>query len=301
MKQFSAQSPWREAAPRAIATLGLFTTLLGFAAWAVWLATGDWTPITSYFRYPAPLVTIVVCVAEVALCFEAWQSCDDREPLRATWMWLFIASLAHLGGRVLALPGSTSVAATQSATMNDVGRVLGGPFQMSLLLAGLVHLLVSLRRLGLLRRLARTDYVLLLIVGGLLIRTLYGISVYIDGDKPVTFLVAALWTSDPLLTALLAAAVLIRRAVAPLGRGLLANCWRSFVVAIVIISIASATSWCIECSNYEVWTSFSWFLWLPADMAFALAPAFQVAALQHARNRARVFEAFGVPAFWRVR
>jgi hypothetical protein len=216
-------------------------------------------------------------------------------------MWLFFSSLAHLGGRVLALPGSTSVAATQTATMNDVGRLLGGPFQMSLLLAGLVHLLLGLRRLGLLRRLARFDYVLLLIVAGLLIRTFYGISAYNAGGKPVTFLVAALWTSDPLVMALLATAVLIRRAVAPLGHGLLANCWRSFVVAIVIISVASATSWCLQCSNYEVWTSFNWFLWLPADTAFALAPAFQVAALQHARNRARVFEAFGEAAFWRVR
>src|SRR6185312_14852413 len=145
------------------------TTLVGLGSWVAWLFTGDWSPITLYFRYPVPLATVAVCLAEVALCFEAWQACDNREPLRAAWMWLFFASLAHFGGRVLALPGSTSVAATQNATMNDVGRLLGGPFQMSLLLAGLVHLLLGLRRLGLLRRLARTDFILLLVVGALLI------------------------------------------------------------------------------------------------------------------------------------
>jgi hypothetical protein len=215
-------------------------------------------------------------------------------------MWLFFASLAHMIGRVLALPGSTSVAATQTLTMNDVGRLLGGPVQFSLLLAGLANLMTGLRKTGLFRKLTRVDYGLLLIVAGLLVRTMIGISAYMSGGKPVTFLIAALWTSDPLLMFLLAVAVLIRRAIAPLGCGLLANCWRSFAVATVILSIANATSWCLECSNYEVWTSFSWFLWLPADMAFALAPAFQVAAVQHARNRARVFEAFGDAAFWRV-
>jgi hypothetical protein len=266
----------------------------------VWLTTGDWTLLTLYFRYPAASVTTAICLAEVILCFEAWQSFESRDQMRSAWVWLFFASLAHLIGRVLALPGSTSVAATQTATMNDVGRVLGGPVQFSLLLAGLTHLLIGLRRTGLLRRLTPLDYALLLFVAGLLVRTLFGISAFLDGGKPVTFLVAALWTSDPLLMLLLAAAVLIRRAIAPLGHGLLANTWRSFAAAVLILSIANATSWCLECSYYEIWTSFSWFLWLPADTAFALAPAFQVAALQHARNRARVFEAFGDAAFWRV-
>jgi hypothetical protein len=215
-------------------------------------------------------------------------------------MWLFFASVAHLGGRILALPGSASVAAAQTVSMNDVGRLMSGPVQMSLLLAGFIQLLSGLRRIGLLRRLTRIDYVLLAIVGGLTIRTFYGISVYINSAKSVTFVIAALWTSDPLVMALLASAVLIRRAVAPLGHGLLANCWRSFAAAVLILAIANATSWCLECSYYEVWTSFSWFLWLPADAMLALAPAFQVAALQHARNRARVFEAFGDAAFWRI-
>jgi hypothetical protein len=100
--------------------------------------------------------------------------------------------------------------------------------------------------------------------------------------------------------ALLVVAILIRRAIAPLGYGLLTNVWRSYALAAAIMTFGNAMSWCLECSNYEVWVSFGWFIWLPADMMFALAPAYQVAALQHARNRARVFEAFGQAAFWRI-
>jgi hypothetical protein len=49
-----------------------------------------------------------------------------------------------------------------------------------------------------------------------------------------------------------------------------------------------------------IWTSLGWYVWLVADCAFALGPAFQVAALEHARSRARVFNAFSDLAFWRV-
>jgi hypothetical protein len=220
--------------------------------------------------------------------------------MRVTWLWLFSAAIAHLTGRILALPGSNSVAVTQTASMNDLGRILSGPLQMSMLLGGLTHLLMAWRRMGIIRRLTRGDYALLLIVGGLTIRTVYAIHAYVSEAKTITFLTAALWTSDPLLMGLLVVAILVRRAVNPLGHGLLTNWWRSYVAAAAIMSFGNAMSWCLECSNYEAWVSLSWFVWLPGDTMYALAPAFQIAALQHARNRAQVFEAFCEARFWRI-
>jgi hypothetical protein len=109
-----------------------------------------------------------------------------------------------------------------------------------------------------------------------------------------------LWTSDPLLLLLLATAVLIRRSIAPLGYGLLANCWRSFIVGIVLTSFGTASTWCLDCQTTPIWPSLGWYVWFVADCAFALGPAFQVAALEHARSRARVYSAFSDLAFWRI-
>src|SRR5262249_12699471 len=139
-----------------------------------------------------------------------------------------------------------------------------------------------------------------IIVGGFMVRSLLGISAFTGAGRTVTFSTAALWTSDPLLLLLLVVAILIRRAIAPLGYGLLANCWRAFIAGIVLTSLGSASSWCLDCSTTPIWTSLGWYVWFVADCAFALGPAFQVAALEHARNRARVFGAFADLAFWRV-
>jgi hypothetical protein len=275
-------------------------TIAGLATWVSLLATGDYTLVNAFFRYPNAIFTVGICVAEVLLCFEAWSRFDSKDALRPAWFWLLLASIAHLSGRILSLPGSSSVAATQTMSMNELGRIVGGPVQMSLLLAGLLNVVVHCRRLRMLRKLAVIDYVLLAVVGAFFLRTLFGISAFTGAGKAVTFTTAVLWTSDPLLLLLLVVGILIRRSIAPLGYGLLANCWRSFIAGIVLVSLGNASSWCMDCSVTPLWTSLGWYVWFIADCSFALGPAFQVAALEHARNRARVFGAFADLAFWRV-
>jgi hypothetical protein len=289
-----------DSTPQRIVTAGTAITVVGLATWVSFLATGDYTLVNAFFRYPNALFTVAVCFAEVLLCFQTWRSFESTDALRPAWFWLFLASLAHLAGRTITLPGSATVPAIQTMSMNEIGRIVGGPLQMSLLLAGLSNVVMNCYRLRLLRRLAVVDYVLLAIIGGLMLRTIAGISAFTSGGKPVTFTIAALWTSDPLLFALLAVAILIRRSVARLGRGLLANCWRSFITAIVLTSLGSASSWSMNSASIPIWTSLGWYVWFVADCAFALGPAFQVAALEHARSRARVFAAFSDVAFWRV-
>ena len=286
MNQFSETSRWMENIPQRIATAGAAITVVGLATWVSFLATGDYTLVSTFFRYPNAVFSISVTFLEVLLCLSAWSRFDSKDPLKAAWLWLSLAAIAHFAGRMLTTMG-----------LGDPGRMLGGPVQMSLLLAGLLNVLVVCRKLRLLRRLQAIDYALLAVVGGFMVRTLL---VIFSGSNPVSLTTAVMWTSDPLLLLLLATAVWIRRSIAPLGFGLLTNCWRSFIVGIVLTSLGSASSWCLDCQTTPIWTSLGWYVWSVADCAFTLAPAFQVAALERARSRARVFNVFSDVAFWRV-
>ena len=273
----------RENAPLLIIALAAAGGVAGLVTWVHWIATGDAAWVNAFFRYPNAVFTVVVCLLEAGFCFEAWRQFEPGDALRPAWFWLLLASLAHFTGRVLGLPGSETVAATQLVSMKELGEVIGGPIQMSLLFAGLANVAVHCRKLGILRRLTRIDYALLLLLAALTVRTTIGISAYTSAGKPVTWVVAVLWTSDPLLLLLLAVSVALHRSAANLGHGMIANCWRSFVVAIVLTSLGSASTWCLDCTVTPIWTSLGWYVWLFADAAFALGPAFQLAALERAR------------------
>ena len=155
-------------------------------------------------------------------------------------------------------------------------------------IAGLAQVAWQCRRLGILKRLTSVDYVLLAVVGGFGVRTIYGISQYLAAGKPVTWTIVLSWSSDPLLLMLLVVAVLIWRSMANLGCGLLANCWRSYVIAIALTSLGAASSWCLDCSVTPWWTNLGWYVWFVADATYALAPAFQAAALDRVHTRGAV-------------
>ncbi len=278
----------RENAPLLIIALAAAGGLAGMVTWVHWITTGQAAWVDAFFRYPNAAFTFIVCLLEVGFCFEAWRQFEPGDALRPAWFWLLLASIAHFTGRMLGLPGSETAAATQFVTMKELSEAVGGPIQMSLLFAGLANVAVHCRKLGILRRLRRIDYALLLLLAGLSVRTYFGISAYTSAGKPVTWVVALLWTSDPLLILLLAIAVIIYRSASNLGHGMIANCWRSFVAAIFLTSLGSASTWCFDCTVTPLWTSLGWYVWLFADAAFALGPAFQLAALERARASAGV-------------
>ena len=289
-----ARAPWlavRANAPFLILSLALANTAAGLAGWVYWRLTGDGNAITAFFRYPNAFFTLLVCAMETGLCWEVWRQFESGDSLRSGWFWLTLAAIAHLAGRTLSSPGSEQVWLSVGGSLRDVGRVLGGPVQMALLLLGLAQVALHCRRLGVLGKLTAADYLLLAVVGGFAVRTFFGISQYLAAGKPVTWDVALGWTSDPLLLLLLAVAVLIRRSMAKLGCGLIANCWRSYVAAVVLASLGAASSWCLNCSVLPWWTELGWYVWFVSDAAYALAPAFQAAALDRVRSRGDVLRA----------
>lgn len=94
------------------------------------------------------------------------------------------------------------------------------------------------------------------------------------------------WTSDPLLCILLFQAILIRRSVANMGRGLIARCWLSFTAAIFATSVGDIGLWAWSRGYLpEFLQAASWYVWFVASAAYALGPAYQLQAILHATAR----------------
>jgi hypothetical protein len=266
--------------------VGVANTLAGFLVWLHWYLTGDDRVITAFFEYPNAFCTLLVCGLSVVWCWDSARQFKAGDALRSGWYWLTAAAVAHLIGRSLALPGSDRFFVGPLVSLRDVGTTLGGPVQMLLLLSGLSLFAKHSIGIGLLKKLTRADYALLLFVGVLAGRTVNGIAFYLNSGRAVTWTQVVQWLSDPLILLLLGVSVLLRRSIAALGQGMIANCWRSFIVAIVLTSLAGASAWCLDCSNRPpIWTSLGWFVWFIADAAFAMAPALQVAAVDRLRSR----------------
>lgn len=280
-----------ENGPVLIVALTAGITVLGLLTWISWRATGDADWLQWFFRYPSAMWAVGLTWIEFSFCLLAARRFTRGDALRTGWIWLTIAAAAHAGGRALALASSfTGTGSHAAVQLQDAGRILGGPVQMIFLLIGLGGIARKCARAGLTERLRWTDHLALLLVAGVTLNTFYGIWRYIADAKPVTWQVAIGWISDPALMALLFLAVFLHRAAAAMGHGILANCWRSFCVAIVLTSLGDFSQWCVQCVIPWEWTTLGWFIWLMSDASYALGPAFQVAALERVRIRSSLLD-----------
>jgi len=274
--------------------MALVTTVAGLAGLQRYYATGDPYGVVTFFRYPNAFFTLLFAGTEVGFSWYARRQFLQKDTLRSAWTLLSLSAMAHFAGRLLNVIGSAILTDTASSAVSEAGQVIGGPLQFALLLLGLIRVASRFRRLALCRHLKKVDYLLLASVGALTIRTLLAIPQWLAAGSSVTWSRILLWTSDPLLLSLLVVAIFIRRGVASLGHGILANCWRSYAAAIVLTSFASATLWCTSCSGFPLWNSLGWYVWLLADAAFALGPAFQVAAVERVQMGTRILREIGL-------
>jgi hypothetical protein len=274
----------REQAPFLIGFAALVTTAFGLAGLLRWSANGDWSMLRAYFDYPNKNLSLIFAAAAAGLSWTARNHFNPRDTLRRAWTWLTAAAVAHLIGRILGL--------APEGTLHKAAEIAAGPAQMLLLLIGLIQVAIHCRRLGIFRGLTHFDYALVFAIAAITIRTLVGIFSYIHSGKPITWDRVLAWPSDPLLMLLLLAGVFIRRSTTNMGAGLIAHCWRAFVMGIVLTALGDASLWCLDCSVRPVWMMPGWYLWLIADASFALAPAFQVAALERSQIRSGLLGAF---------
>ncbi len=270
---------------------------IGLGVLLAWIRFQDDRLLHYYFNYLGALFFVGVGTTDLALCWKAFRRFSTGEPLRTAWLLITLASAHRLVGllfsEVLSVqsllnPGllfASSWDPDVAVTFRQFGLFASGPVQMVLLACGLLIVIGIYRKLGMLPRFKVVDYVLLAGVFAFTAREI-GMAVWMvrTGVPESTFKVLN-WASDPLLCVLLFEAVLVRRAVLNMGWGLIAECWGALMIAIVITSIGDMGIWATA-NGYLPWpfNAIAWFVWYPASTAFALAPAYQLEAIQLARN-----------------
>jgi hypothetical protein len=219
-------------------------------------------------------------------------------PLRPAWLLIALSAASRMASGVLAqVLGSRWLLNPLAWTGgSDPGRleairhwalVLGGPVQMAFLSAGLFVALRTLRKFGFWVRPSATDWAVAGMAGLFMLCRLGETAAALLGGTPIQAGDLIALSGCPVLCVLFLEAMLLRQSVTRMGHGLVAKCWGAFAVAIFMTGFAEAAVWVIGHYSAE------WPLavvqccgWFPGAAAFALAPAYQVAALCRATRPA---------------
>jgi hypothetical protein len=266
-----------------------------------WLATGDVAGLRLFFDGPGALFLGGLPVIEFLLCLLVVSSFSRGEPLRPAWILIVSAAACHatggllahiLGTRSLVNPlmwGGTAGPALLGLLRRS-GQAIGGPFEMALLGMGLFAALRLYRESGVWARLKRLDWFLVAIVSAFTVCQLYQVAIAVRSGKRMDILDAIDLANDPMLCILVIEAILLHRSAVSMGRGLIARCWAAFATAVFLTSLGNMGSWATN-YGYLPWpyASITWYVWFPATAAYALGPAYQVAALRHVA-RVKPFE-----------
>jgi hypothetical protein len=174
----------------------------------------------------------------------------------------------------------------EADSIRQFGLFLGGTCRFATLAAGLAWALKAYRRSGLLARLTAIDWGFLAVMGIYMSLEIYDVAMALrTGWRPAPVMIMG-WPTDPLLWLLLAEALLLYRSVRQMGGGWISRCWKSFSVGIFLIVLGDISIWAVSRDYLPwPWSALEWYIWLPAAGAFALAPVYQLEAIQSARSR----------------
>jgi hypothetical protein len=279
-------------------TAGYFAlSLISLAAWRI---TGDDRWVVDFFRLPGAVILVTLAGFEVTLCWRVTAEFSPGHSMRKAWKLIMFSAAFDLAGALgtqicgidsplnpLRLLPQWSQAAAN--TIGDLGNVIGGPCRFACLAAGLFWTLRVYRRSGFLGRLAPLDWAALALVLVYIVDEARRLIHAIEAGKHPRAVEIMHWPVDPLLWVLLLEGLLLYRSVRKTGTGLIGRCWRAFSIGIALITLGDIGIWA---SNYGFlpwpWSSLEWYVWIPAAGAFAMAPVFQLEAIQQAkRSRGR--------------
>ncbi len=283
-------------ASRLVWGLAFGMALMAAVAVGLWIATGDESVLFRLFRSSAACFLLGLSLVECVLGISCWVLFDVGEPLRRAWCFLALSSAFRLAGlaavQIVISLGAGEMLSKSGAPGSEVASIrttsLGAlnPIATALMLVGLLMVLKAYLEVGLLRR-PSWPIVSMLVLVGTLVATQAVPAGFWRGNPagPLSVLASANWVTGPLLGLLLAESILLYRAVAQMGDGLVASCWGSYTIAIFLTSfgdmgVAAMTEgrmpWQYVYVNSVVW--------LVAALAYALAPAYQVEAVVRART-----------------
>jgi hypothetical protein len=248
----------------------------------LWIASGSDGWIVAYqFLTGSFLVGIAAIGATCALA--AQSLFERRDPLRRVWTLIVVGTIVRWIGHGIAYASRMVPDALPSPPpppMEQIGRIIAGPGFLLILGAAMAIAIAGHRRLGLLARLTAVDWGFVAGVTLFALQSLRDIVHWhlLAGPTPSAIYMIS-WASDPLLGLLLLEAVVIRRAARAMNAVFAARCWTALAAGILLTAVGDLGIWASGRAFLPwPWLSLFWYVWPMAETAFALAPAWQLAA-----------------------
>jgi hypothetical protein len=272
-----------ESAPRWIVMfLGAYSIVHLFVLY-LWNAAGQAFSIQGTSDGTSALSVTGMAAVGLWLCLVALRSFPKGAKLRSAWVLMTIAAAAQTAWGVLAqLPGTGLTGQIRMATL-----IAGGPMRLAVLAAAMLAVLRILRKFGFQSRPSATDWAVsgiaglftLCRFGEAAMASLAGKSPGVDNWISLSGL--------PILCVLLFEAMLLRQSVLRMGNGLIARCWIALVWGILLTGAGELALWVIPHDLQSLpLAMFGTLFRLPIAAAFALVPAYQVAAQRRATHPA---------------
>jgi hypothetical protein len=267
---------------------------VGVVAFVAWRITGDFQWVGNYFRTPGALLAVFLAATELYFSRRVLEHFSPGEPMRKAWACIAASAAFDFAGTLLVQVLSKKSPLNPLRLMawwtpdtalaiGRVGTLMGGTCRFSILALGLWFALRAYRRSGLMGRLNAINWLALAAMAVYIVVEMLEIRGVLHSGKPVPIAVMAGWPVDPFLWLLLAQASLLYRSSQQMGPGWVTRCWNSMAVGVFLVLFGDVAQWA---SNWGYlpwpWSSLVWYIWPLAAAAFALAPVYQLEAIQRA-------------------
>ncbi len=280
--------PFRVSLPGFVVLTAAIFLLVGLGAQAATAITGRSTCLQAFFEGSGALLLVMLATFEFSLARLVVRHFSDGEPLRPAWFLIMLAGGCHLVGALCAhvlgtdtplnplAYGRGALSETTLTAIYRFGLIAGGPLKTLLFAAGLFFLLCQCRALRLPARVSWLD-------GSLLVVFIAGVCGEASQRIPATTYDLLLAAEGPLLIVLTIEAIVLRRCMGAMGSGVIAKCWKALATAIFLSAFGHAATWLSASSvlSAEIAAS-TWYIGILSATAYALAPAWQVEAIQRA-------------------
>ncbi len=275
-------------------TLGALHYVSAILMLAASFATNDFSWAITFTRYQGALFLVGYALWSVVLTGRVASGFVEGDRLRLCWRFLFAASILRLLSSViiqlfthesylnplyLLWPGWTKESGER---IFNFGVHVGGPVQYAVLLAGIVTAVFVYRDLGLIKPLRASDHAMAAGLAAHAIVQLYSAWFWVSVEAAETSFGWWLgWATDPLLAAVMGAAIIMRRSSAKLRGGLIEMGWTALAGAVLFVTIGNVSLWAMGV-DYIRWPydSLTWLIWYMPAILFVAAPAYQLEAME---------------------
>ena len=283
-----------ESAPRWIVMfLGAYL-VVDLLVFYLWSAAGQVFSIQGTTDSTSALSVTGMAAVDLWLCLVVLRSFPAGAPLRPAWMLFTLAAAARAASGVLAQLLGTNwllnplvwAGHARSGLIEQIRHcalIAGGPVRLALLAAAMLAVLRIMRRFGFWVRPSATDWAMSGIVGLFTLCRFGEAGAASLAGRPIGLENWISLAGLPILCVLFLEAMLLRQSVIRMGNGLLTRGWVALVCGILLTGAGEVALWVIpHYSQTLPLAMFGALIQLPLAAAFALVPAYQVAAQRRA-------------------